>query len=72
MTAPYELIYYAGVPGRGEYIRVILEDAGAPFNDSSSLGMEKCRDVVTDYLQGNTENPPYYAPEILQHGDLDT
>lgn len=49
-AAPYELIYYTGVPGLGEHIRLILEEAGAPYIDTRTLPMDECRKVVTNYL----------------------
>ncbi|KAI0117365.1 glutathione S-transferase protein-like protein [Daldinia grandis] len=74
MDAPYELIYYTGVPGRGEHVRLILEEAGASYKDTSSLPIDKCREAVTAYLapgyKGERRNPPYYAPPLLKHGDL--
>ncbi|OTA80262.1 hypothetical protein M434DRAFT_25584 [Hypoxylon sp. CO27-5] len=74
MAAPYELIYYTGVPGRGEHIRLALEEAGAPYTDTSSLPMDKCREAVTAYLNdgylGEKGNPPYYAPPLFKHRDL--
>ncbi len=30
---PYELFYWPGIPGRGEYVRLALEEAGAPYID---------------------------------------
>ncbi|KAI1810810.1 glutathione S-transferase protein-like protein [Poronia punctata] len=71
MEAPYELIYYKGVPGRGEMIRLALEEAGVPYTDTASLPtFETARDYVTDYLQRKEGNPPYYAPPLFKHGDL--
>ncbi|KAF2114824.1 glutathione S-transferase protein-like protein [Lophiotrema nucula] len=74
MEAPYELIYYTGVPGRGEHIRLALEEAGVAYTDTASLPMSKCREVVTTYLTSRTEdeqgNPPYYAPPLFKHGHL--
>lgn len=70
MAAPYELIYYVGVPGRGEHVRLILEEAGASYTDTASLPMDKCREVVTKTLGGGQGNPPYYAPPLFRHGDL--
>lgn len=74
MAAPYEIIYYVGVPGRGEHIRLALEEAGASYTDTASLSMDKCREIVTTYLadeyRGEQGNPPYYAPPLFKHGDL--
>ena len=73
MAAPYELIYYTGVPGRGEHIRLILEESGAAYTDTVSLPMPECREVVTTALTTRTQdqgNPPYYAPPLFKHGNL--
>jgi glutathione S-transferase len=70
MAAPYELIYYTGVPGRGEHIRLILEEAGASYTDTGSLGLTGARDAVTSLLPGSPPNPPYFAPPLFRHGDL--
>jgi len=71
MTAPFELIYYAGVPGRGEHVRLFLEETGASYTDiTASLSMEECADIVLKTLEGGKGNPPYYAPPLLRHGDL--
>ena len=70
MAAPYELIYYIGVPGRGEHVRLALEEAGAPYKDLQGLPFDKCREIVTTHLQGMSGNLPYYAPPLLKHGDL--
>jgi glutathione S-transferase len=70
MAAPYELIYYVGVPGRGEHVRLVLEEAGASYTDTASLAMAECREVVTKTLDCGQGNPPYYAPPLFRHGDL--
>lgn len=31
--APIELYYWPGIPGRGEFVRLLLEEAGAPYVD---------------------------------------
>lgn len=31
----YELYYWPGIPGRGEFVRLAFEDAGAPYVDKS-------------------------------------
>ena len=30
---PYELFYWPSIQGRGEFVRLALEDAGAPYVD---------------------------------------
>ncbi|KAI0159915.1 glutathione S-transferase protein-like protein [Hypoxylon sp. FL1284] len=70
MTAPYELIYYTGVPGRGEHVRLMLEEAGAPYKDSQFMSFDEARQYVTTWLAGGRGNPRYFAPPLLKHGDL--
>lgn len=70
MAPPYELIYYGGVPGRGEHVRLALEEAGAPYTDTATLPLDKCREAVTTVLEGQQGNPPYYAPPAFRHGNL--
>ncbi|KAI0205629.1 glutathione S-transferase protein-like protein [Astrocystis sublimbata] len=74
MDAPYELIYWCSCPARGEHIRLALEEAGAPYSDTLSLGMEKCWKKVEEYIaddyMGESGNPPYYAPPFFKHGSL--
>jgi glutathione S-transferase len=33
ITHPYELYYWPGIQGRGEFIRLALEHAGVPYVD---------------------------------------
>ncbi|KAF1969692.1 hypothetical protein BU23DRAFT_652446 [Bimuria novae-zelandiae CBS 107.79] len=71
--APYELIYYAGVPGRGEHIRLLLEHTLTPYTDTASLPLEPCHAIVAATLSNPTPsppNPPYFAPPLLRHSDL--
>ncbi|KAI0880179.1 uncharacterized protein GGS22DRAFT_182517 [Annulohypoxylon maeteangense] len=69
---PYELIYWPGIPGRGEHIRLALEEAGATYTDTARI--EKGVDQVTAQIDeqniGDDFNPPPFAPPILRHGDL--
>lgn len=32
----YELLYHPGIPGRGEFIRLVLEATGVPYKDVSN------------------------------------
>ncbi|EGU73682.1 glutathione S-transferase [Fusarium oxysporum f. sp. conglutinans race 2 54008] len=65
---PYELIYWPGVPGRGEHIRLLFEEAGVPYIDRAQeegKGM-----IFYERNQGDHLNPPPFAPPVLQHGDV--
>ncbi|PNY27014.1 Glutathione S-transferase [Tolypocladium capitatum] len=66
--APYELVYWPGIPGRGELIRLLLEEAGAPYSDNKAIT------TVLGYMspdnKGDATNPPVFAPPVLKHGNL--
>jgi glutathione S-transferase len=68
MTTPFELYYWPGIQGRGEFVRLALEDAGAPYQDVARTrgGMRK----MMKLLEGNGTGPSPFAPPILQDGDL--
>ncbi|BDA86914.1 glutathione S-transferase [Aureimonas sp. SA4125] len=38
----YDLYYWPGLPGRGEYVRLVLEAAGAPYRDVARLEGQGC------------------------------
>ncbi|KAF4461777.1 glutathione S-transferase [Fusarium albosuccineum] len=71
--APYELIYWPGLPGRGELIRLLFEEAGVPYVDSARTP-DKAAALVMSHISpesvGDDHNPPPLAPPILKHGDL--
>jgi len=69
---PYELIYWPGIPGRGEHIRLAFEEAGAQYTDSAheEAGIKKVLAAIDPQSTGDELNPPICAPPILKHGDL--
>jgi glutathione S-transferase len=69
---PYELIYWPGIPGRGEHIRLALEEAGATYTDTAAVkdGMQAVLAQISDENTGDAHNPPPLAPPVLKHGDL--
>ncbi|KAK3328537.1 hypothetical protein B0T19DRAFT_356418 [Cercophora scortea] len=68
----YQLIYWPGLPGRGEFIRLALEEAGAEYSDTAQIdgGVKQVMAHVSGQVPDNGLNPPVFAPPILQHGDL--
>lgn len=70
--AEYRLIYWPMLPGRGEFVRLVLEDAKLPYIDvgrqdeSEGGGI----DAVMKYVKGDVDGFPVFAPPILEHGDL--
>jgi glutathione S-transferase len=64
----YELFYHASNPGRGEFIRIPLEDAQAAYVDVAREpdGLAK----MTRFMQDAAITHPQFAPPFLKHGDL--
>jgi glutathione S-transferase len=69
--APYTLIYWAGIQGRGEFVRLLLEDAGAPYLDLARLPEDQGggNAAVMRALRA-TDAFPALAPPILRAGEL--
>jgi glutathione S-transferase len=66
----YELYYWPGIQGRGEFVRLALEDAGAEYVDVALVPAEEGGGVpaIERYLDGeNVERPPF-APPFLKAG----
>lgn len=62
----YELFYWPGIQGRGEFVRLALEEAGAEYVDVARRqgGM----DLLMSALE--TEAHPAFAPPFLRAGEL--
>jgi glutathione S-transferase len=63
----YELYYWPSIQGRGEYVRLALEDAGADYADvaRSERGMA----AMTKMMEAHAGTPPF-APPFLKAGKL--
>ena len=63
----YELYYWPGIQGRGEYVRLALEDAGADYADvaRSERGMA----AMIKMMEADRGTPPF-APPFLKAGRL--
>ncbi len=61
----YQLYYWPSIQGRGEYVRLALEDAGVPYDDVARGpgGVS----AMTRMEQGDT---PPFAPPFLKAGKL--
>ncbi|OJD36217.1 glutathione s-transferase [Diplodia corticola] len=68
----YELLYHPGIPGRGEYIRLVLEAAGAPYsdvaNEKGSAGYATVQALCCSATSTGDDdgNPPVFAPPALR------
>lgn len=67
----YELYYWPSIQGRGEFIRLALEEAGADYVDVARLsGRGQGVPALLRFLEdGGVERPPF-APPFLKAGDL--
>jgi glutathione S-transferase len=61
----YELYYWTGIQGRGEFIRLALEDAGAAYTDMARVHGDA---VMEPFLQGKEEGLRPFAPPFLKSG----
>jgi glutathione S-transferase len=62
----YELYYWPGIQGRGEYVRLALEEAGADYVDVAR-GARGTAAMMKMMEQGGT---PPFAPPFLKAGKL--
>jgi glutathione S-transferase len=72
MAAPYELFYWPEIPGRGEFVRLVLEDAGAPYVDVARRPRREGGGIeaVLAFYEGRCAGHPVFAPPVLRHGEL--
>jgi glutathione S-transferase len=63
----YKLYYWPTIQGRGEYVRLALEDAGAAYDDVArgSRGVA----AMMKIMQARSSTPPF-APPFLKAGKL--
>ena len=66
----YELYYWPGIQGRGEYVRLALEEGGAEYVDTALVPGEKGGGVpaLERYLDGPDVARPPFAPPFLRAG----
>jgi glutathione S-transferase len=66
----YELYYWPGIQGRGEYVRLALEFAGASYVDIALVPEKKGGGVpaIERYLEGGDIERPPFAPPFLKAG----
>ncbi|KAF1844553.1 glutathione S-transferase protein-like protein [Cucurbitaria berberidis CBS 394.84] len=67
---PYELLYWPGIPGRGEFIRLAFEAAGVSYKDvanESEDGVKHILELISQDSTGDSDgNPPTFAPPALR------
>jgi glutathione S-transferase len=68
----YELYYWPEIQGRGEFVRLALEDAGADYVDVARLTKRGGNGVAAmmRFLESRTLQRPPFAPPFLKAGKL--
>jgi glutathione S-transferase len=64
----YELYYWPNIQGRGEFIRLALEDAGADYVDVARRPGKRGMPAMTKLLEDKRLAHPPYAPPFLRDG----
>jgi glutathione S-transferase len=70
--ADYELFYWPSIPGRGEFVRLIFEEADANYVDVARLPEAEAGGVaaIRAILESNHGQPPGFAVPVVRHGAL--
>ena len=63
----YELYYWPGIQGRGEYVRLALEEAGADYAD---VARERGPGAMMKMMEATRAGTPPFAPPFLKSGKL--
>jgi glutathione S-transferase len=64
---PIELYYWPGIPGRGEFVRLALEDAGAAYVDVARARKNGTQAMMR-ILEGTQAGPLPFAPPFVKVG----
>ncbi len=69
---PYELYYWDGIQGRGEFVRLALEEAGAEYVDICRGPASKGQGTgaMLAIMDSKAEPAVPFAPPFLKDGDL--
>jgi len=70
MTTPYDLFYWPSIQGRGEFVRLALEEAGAPYADVARRAESEGGGVPALMQLLRAPGLAPFAPPILRAGDL--
>src|SRR5438132_2332871 len=66
----YELYYWPTIQGRGEFVRLALEEAGADYVDVARRGGKRGVPAMMKLLDGPRIERPPFAPPFLKAGKL--
>src|SRR5678816_3688316 len=66
----YELYYWPTIQGRGEFVRLALEDAGADYVDVARRRGKRGVPAMMKFIDGARIARPPFAPPFLRAGKL--
>src|SRR5262250_1033396 len=66
----YELYYWPTIQGRGEFVRLALEEAGADYVDVARRGGKRGVPAMTKFIEAGRSARPPFAPPFLKAGKL--
>lgn len=67
----YELFYWPSIQGRGEFVRLALEEAGADYVDMArETGRGRGVSAMQKLMEGRALDRPPFAPPFLRAGRL--
>lgn len=71
-NAEYRLYYWPHIPGRGEFVRLVLEASGADYIDVGRLPEDEGggAQAIGEFLAADDDGAPAFAPPVLEHDDL--
>jgi len=69
---PWELYYWPGLQGRGEFVRLVFEEAGVPYKDVARLPKDQGggADKVMHFFKGSPDEFPVAAPPVIKRDDI--
>lgn len=63
MSEDWVLYYWPGFPGRGEFLRLIFEEAGVKYTEVNDGNR-----IVKEIIQGESDFFPHFAPPVIKKG----
>jgi glutathione S-transferase len=66
----YELYYWPTIQGRGEFVRLALEEAGADYVDVARRSGKRGVAAMMKFIEGGRSARPPFAPPFLKAGKL--
>src|SRR5262249_21906282 len=69
-TMRYELYYWPTIQGRGEFVRLALEEAGADYVDVARRGGKRGVPAMMKFIESGRSARPPFAPPFLNAGQL--